>query len=67
MSDTHCSVTLMTLSPSCVTERPASLKLADRGSFQTIGIITDVGLFLKLLADELMPLDVPRGDAFPAV
>ncbi len=44
----------MTLSPSCVTLRhSASLKLADRGSFQTIGIITDVGLFLKQLADEL--------------
>ena len=54
MSATHCSVILMTLSPSCVILRhSASLKLADRGSFQTIGIITDVGLFLKQLADEL--------------
>ncbi len=28
-------------------------KLSDRGSAQTIGVITDVGLFLRLLADEL--------------
>jgi hypothetical protein len=28
-------------------------KLADRGSFQAIGIVTDVGLFVELLADEL--------------
>lgn len=38
----------------CVDINPAVVtKLADRGSFQTIGIITDVGLFLKQLADEL--------------
>ena len=38
----------------CVDINPAVVtKLADRGSFQTIGIITDVGLFLKSLADEL--------------
>ena len=28
-------------------------KLADRGSGQTIGIVTDVGLFLRTLADAL--------------
>jgi lysine-ketoglutarate reductase/saccharopine dehydrogenase-like protein (TIGR00300 family) len=28
-------------------------KLADRGSFQTIGVVTDVGLFVEQLADEL--------------
>ena len=28
-------------------------KLADRGSFQAIGIVTDVGLFVEQLADEL--------------
>jgi hypothetical protein len=28
-------------------------KLADRGSFQTIGIVTDVGLFVEQLANEL--------------
>lgn len=38
----------------CVDINPAVVtKLTDRGSFQTIGIITDVGLFLKQLADEL--------------
>ncbi len=38
----------------CVDINPAVVtKLSDRGSFQTIGIITDVGLFLRLLADEL--------------
>lgn len=38
----------------CVDINPAVVtKLSDRGSFQTIGIITDVGLFLKQLADEL--------------
>ncbi|MFP5327136.1 MAG: TIGR00300 family protein [Acidimicrobiia bacterium] len=30
-------------------------KLADRGSHQTIGIVTDVGLFLRSLAAELLP------------
>ena len=28
-------------------------KLADRGSWQTVGIVTDVGLFVEQLADEL--------------
>ncbi|MDI6691946.1 MAG: TIGR00300 family protein [Anaerosomatales bacterium] len=28
-------------------------KLSDRGSFQTIGVVTDVGLFLEQLADDL--------------
>jgi len=28
-------------------------KLADRGSFQTIGVVTDVGLFVEQLADAL--------------
>ena len=38
----------------CVDINPAVVtKLADRGSFQTIGIVTDVGLFLEMLADEL--------------
>lgn len=38
----------------CVDINPAVVtKLSDRGSFQTIGVITDVGLFLRLLADEL--------------
>jgi lysine-ketoglutarate reductase/saccharopine dehydrogenase-like protein (TIGR00300 family) len=38
----------------CVDINPAVvIKLADRGSFQAIGIVTDVGLFLEQLADEL--------------
>jgi hypothetical protein len=38
----------------CVDINPAVVtKLADRGSFQTVGVVTDVGLFLELLADEL--------------
>ena len=38
----------------CVDINPAVVtKLADRGSFQAIGIVTDVGLFVEQLADEL--------------
>jgi hypothetical protein len=38
----------------CVDINPALVtKLADRGSFQTIGIVTDVGLFVEQLANEL--------------
>jgi len=38
----------------CVDINPAVVtKLADRGSFQTVGVVTDVGLFLEMLADEL--------------
>lgn len=38
----------------CVDINPAVVtKLEDRGSWQTIGIVTDVGLFLEQLADEL--------------
>lgn len=38
----------------CVDINPAVVtKLADRGSFQTIGIVTDVGLFLDELVSEL--------------
>ncbi len=38
----------------CVDINPAVVtKLADRGSWQTIGIVTDVGLFLEQLADAL--------------
>ena len=39
----------------CVDVNPAVLtKLADRGSFQTIGLVMDVGGFLRDLLDELM-------------
>jgi len=38
----------------CVDINPAVVtKLADRGSWQTIGVVTDVGLFLEQLAKEL--------------
>jgi lysine-ketoglutarate reductase/saccharopine dehydrogenase-like protein (TIGR00300 family) len=40
----------------CVDINPAvATKLADRGSFQAIGIVTDVGLFLDELVAELEP------------
>jgi hypothetical protein len=40
----------------CVDINLASVtKLADRGSTQSIGVVTDVGLFLGALADELAP------------
>ena len=40
----------------CVDINPATVtKLADRGSSQARGIVTDVGLFLELLAQELVP------------
>jgi lysine-ketoglutarate reductase/saccharopine dehydrogenase-like protein (TIGR00300 family) len=40
----------------CVDINPATVtKLADRGSSQARGIVTDVGLFLEQLANELVP------------
>jgi hypothetical protein len=40
----------------CVDINPATVtKLADRGSSQARGVVTDVGLFLEQLADELVP------------
>jgi hypothetical protein len=39
----------------CVDINPAVVtKLADRGSSQTLGIVTDVGLFLRQLAQEII-------------
>lgn len=38
----------------CIDINPAVVtKLADRGTGQAVGIISDVGLFLRALADEL--------------
>ena len=38
----------------CVDINPAvATKLADRGSLESVGIVTDVGLFLRLLAEKL--------------
>jgi hypothetical protein len=40
----------------CVDINPATVvKLADRGSSQARGVVTDIGLFLEQLADELVP------------
>ncbi len=40
----------------CVDINPATVtKLADRGSAQAVGIVTDIGLFLEQLAYELVP------------
>ena len=45
----------------CVDINPATVtKLADRGTFQTIGLVTDVEPFLRVLTDEL------RGSGEPA-
>lgn len=35
-------------------------KLMDRGSFQSVGIITDVGLFIRELAEKLAPEELRR-------
>ncbi|MDH3585319.1 MAG: TIGR00300 family protein, partial [Phycisphaerae bacterium] len=44
----------------CVDISPAVVtKLADRGSVESTGIVTDVGLFLNLLARRLCPSDAP--------
>ena len=40
----------------CVDINPATVTtLADRGSAQAVGIVTDIGLFLEGLARELVP------------
>jgi hypothetical protein len=40
----------------CIDINPAVVtKLSDRGSSQTIGIVTDVGLFLQQLVRQLGP------------
>ena len=40
----------------CVDINPATVtKLADRGSAQAVGIVTDIGLYLEQLARELVP------------
>lgn len=47
----------------CVDINPAVVtKLADRGSGQAIGIVTDVGLFLRTLADELRTAPAGSGE-----
>ncbi|MDX2256157.1 MAG: TIGR00300 family protein [Pseudanabaenaceae cyanobacterium bins.39] len=44
----------------CVDINPAVVtKLADRGSIESVGVVTDVGLFLSLLVQQLKKLDSP--------
>ena len=48
----------------CVDINPASVtKLVDRGSIQSVGIVTDVGLFVKELAVRLAPEELAKGEA----
>jgi len=42
------------------------IKLADRGSTQARGVVTDVGLFLEQLALELVPGYRPGARVHPA-
>ena len=45
----------------CVDINPAVVtKLSDRGSTQTVGVVTDVGLFLHQLAERLTTDSEPR-------
>jgi lysine-ketoglutarate reductase/saccharopine dehydrogenase-like protein (TIGR00300 family) len=44
----------------CVDINPAVVtKLADRGSVESVGVVTDVGLFLSMLVQQLKKLDSP--------
>ncbi len=44
----------------CVDINPAVVtKLSDRGSVESIGVVTDVGLFLSLLVQQLKKMDSP--------
>jgi lysine-ketoglutarate reductase/saccharopine dehydrogenase-like protein (TIGR00300 family) len=48
----------------CVDINPASVtKLADRGSMQSVGIVTDVGLFINELAKRLAPDELAREES----
>jgi hypothetical protein len=45
----------------CVDINPAVVtKLSDRGSIESVGVVTDVGLFLNLLTRRLRDLDEGR-------
>ncbi|MCG8367515.1 MAG: fused N-dimethylarginine dimethylaminohydrolase/saccharopine dehydrogenase domain-containing protein, partial [Pseudanabaenales cyanobacterium] len=44
----------------CVDINPAVVtKLSDRGSLESVGVVTDVGLFLSLLVKQLDKLTLP--------
>ena len=53
MLPSHVRVVCVDINPAVVT------KLSDRGSSQTVGIVTDVGLFLHQLSTQLAALDAP--------
>ena len=45
----------------CVDINPAVVtKLSDRGSIESVGVVTDVGLFLNLLTQRLRKLEKER-------
>lgn len=47
----------------CVDINPSTaIKLLDRGSFQTVGLVTDVGPFLRALVEELETLRAAGGE-----
>lgn len=47
----------------CVDINPSTpIKLSDRGSFQTVGLVTDVGPFLRALVEELETLRAAGGE-----
>jgi len=46
----------------CVDINPAVVtKLSDRGSIESVGVVTDVGLFLSLLTQRLKPFEPAAG------
>jgi hypothetical protein len=46
----------------CVDINPSTvIKLADRGTFQTVGVVTDVEPFLRVLVEELAMLEEAEG------
>jgi len=48
----------------CVDINPAvATKVSDRGTGQAVGVVTDVGLFLELLAKELIPSSIEKAGA----
>ena len=57
MLPSHVRVVCVDINPSVVT------KLSDRGSSQTVGIVTDVGLFLHQLSTQLRALDTEQPTA----
>ncbi len=67
MATTLHSVAVGNLLPSwvkvvCADINPSTaIKLGDRGSFQTVGLVTDVAPFLRALVEELAALGSPTG------